>query len=216
MSVHILCFNFHTILMVKVKSPYAAECLIYGKRAAMAEEKIIRGADEPQVWQQLTSDLQKEELLQYNAAIEQDGRQLYLDIDIDLGGGFESGYATTTLTAPVTATGDFEFAIHPQHITDGIGKFFGMQDVVIGYPDFDEKLIIRTNNAAKVKAVFAEDAIREQCLSLPDFTFELRHDPDVEGGHMLQLVIEEGITQVAVLRSIYHAFYEVLIRISAI
>lgn len=181
----------------------------------MPEQKIIKGTDEDAVWQQLNLDLKNNDLLRYNAAIEQGGKRLFLDIDIDLGGGFESGYATTTLTAPVRTTNGFKFAIHQQHFIDDIGKFFGMQDVVIGYPEFDERFIIKTNDEAKVKALFADTTVRKVLASLPDFTFEIQHDESVEVPSQLQLFIEDAITEPASLRCVYHAFYEVLVIVDA-
>lgn len=180
----------------------------------MNEERIIQAANEEEVWKRLNMDLQDTDLLHYKAAIEQGGKKVYLDIDIDLGGGFESGYSTTTLIAPLSAAEGFKFAIHPKHFTDDIGKFFGMQDVVIGYPDFDEKFIIKTNDEVKVKALFADSAIRKELIALPDFTFEItteKNSEDDEKHCVLQLFIEEAINQPAQLRSVYHMFMQVLI-----
>ena len=99
----------------------------------MTNENFIKGSGEDEIWQQINDQfLQNSDPLEYTAIIEQENRKVILDIDIDLGGGFESGYETTSLTAPLHHTTDFKFAIHEEHFTDEIGKFFGMQDVVIG------------------------------------------------------------------------------------
>ena len=55
-------------------------------------------------------------------------RKIVLEIDIDLGGGFESGYETTVFSADLHTAPAFRFAIHEQHFTDEIGKFFGVEE----------------------------------------------------------------------------------------
>src|SRR4051794_30960510 len=109
----------------------------------MQEEKLIAGKTEEEVWQQLQADLERDpELLNYRTLIEQAGHRILLDIDIDLGGGFEGGYATTTLMASLQTSTPFKFSIHKEGVLDEAGKLFGMQDVVLGDPVLDDKLII--------------------------------------------------------------------------
>lgn len=179
----------------------------------MDEERIFYGKNEEEVWNRLDMDLQEADLLHYKAAVEQGTQKVYLDIDIDPGGGFESGFSTTILSAPLRAHNGFRFAVHTKHITDAIGKLFGMQDVVIGYADFDDKLIIKTNNEAKVKSLFSDASVRAILLSLPYFTLEITEENVTEGEqkiNILRLYIEEAITQPARLRPVYHTFMQLL------
>ncbi len=116
----------------------------------MTQEKIISG-NEDEIWQQITADFIKEDdLLEYRVVIEQQNRRILLDIDIDLGGGFEGGFESTMLRSQLESIGDFRFAIHDESFIDEVGKFFGMQDVVIGYPEFDKKVLIKSNDERKV------------------------------------------------------------------
>jgi hypothetical protein len=175
----------------------------------MNQQKRISGSTEDVIWEQLTKDLsEQDELLEYNVIIQQGDHQVALNIDIDLGGGFESGYETTTLVAPLQTTTDFRFAIHKEDFLDEVGKFFGMQDVVVGYGEFDKNVLVKTNNEARVKELFSEEGIREVFeLLTDDFTFALTlHD----GKRVLEFSIERGITDPVFLRKIYHAFYTVL------
>ncbi len=184
----------------------------------MVEEKIIKGNTEEEVWQQLTDDLNSGDILEYRALIVQAGKQVILDIDIDLGGGFEGGYATTTLTAPLPAQ-DFRFAIHKQHLIDEAAKLFGMQDIVVGYPDFDKSFIIKSNNEIKTKEIFADNAVRQELQSINDVTLRvMEKDIADSGDHLvvLQLNIEEGITDPYELRRIYHPFFTILLIIDPI
>ncbi len=180
----------------------------------MDEENVISGNSADEIWQQLTTQFQANpEPLQYTAIILQNPYKIVLDIDIDLGGGFESGYETTTLSGHLLSEPNFQFAIHSKHLTDEIGKFFGMEDIVIGYPEFDEKFIIKTSDAGRVKALFSDATVRALFLSLPDFTFGItRHHVQHEEhkSSFLELLIETGITDVSQLKAIYQAFYAVL------
>lgn len=180
----------------------------------MNNENLIIGNSEDEIWKQVSEQFeQSPDPLEYTAVIEHDGHRIALDIDIDLGGGFESGYETTTLTAPLTTSSDFRFAIHEEHFTDEIGKFFGMQDVVTGYDEFDKKLVIRTNDEAKVKEIFTEGSARAVFESLENFSFGIHTHHIADSSQkqpFLELIIETGITDINTLRTIYKAFLSVL------
>lgn len=180
----------------------------------MNNENLIKGNSEDEIWQQITEEFnQNPDPLEFTAVIQHQGHRIILDIDIDLGGGFESGYETTTLTAPLATLTDFRFAIHEEHFTDEIGKFFGMQDVVLGYKEFDEKLVVRTNDETKVKEIFADESVRAVFQSLENFSFGIHtHHPahSTQKEPFLELIIETGITDINKLQTIYRAFFSVL------
>jgi hypothetical protein len=181
----------------------------------MTQEKIISG-NEDEIWQQITADFIKEDdLLEYRVVIEQQNRRILLDIDIDLGGGFEGGFESTMLRSQLKSIGDFRFAIHNESFIDEVGKFFGMQDVVIGYPEFDKKVLIKANDETKVRPLFSETSIREVFQSLDDFTFGIimHHFDGKEKSPCLELYINSAITDAVSLRKIYSAFFKVLILI---
>ena len=180
----------------------------------MQEDRHIYGHNEDEVWQQISRDLtQNPDLLQYRTTIHQQNKEIYLDIDIDLGGGFEGGFATTIFSAPFQNPDGFRFALHEESFFDDLGKFFGMQDVEIGYPDFDEHIIVKTTDESRVRTMLTDDTTREVLSSLKDFTFEivLPDDGDTEtNDSRLELIIEEGITDPIRLRQLYHVFFGTL------
>jgi hypothetical protein len=178
----------------------------------MEDQKFIYGNNEAEIWQQLRTDMaQDASLMQYTALLEQEGRKVVLDIDIDPGGGFEGGYAFTRLSAPLQTRDEFKFHIHDEGFLADVGKLLGMQDVVIGYPEFDDKVIVKTNNKERVHQLFSDAGVREVFSSLPDFNLQVKeHEQDDIQQSFLELEIEEGITDPDRLRNIYHAFYAVL------
>ncbi len=174
-------------------------------------DKTYKAATEAELWKQVSADI-NEDVLEYHALLEQGGQNIVLDIDIDLGGGFEGGYATTSYSTQIN-NHNFRFAIHDEHFTDEIGKFFGMQDVKTGYDELDHHLVIKTNDEEKVKTLFADASVRKTLSELTNFDLGIRQhqieDSDKKQS-FLELNIEDGITDTAFLSELYHAFYVVL------
>jgi len=179
----------------------------------MEHNNLLSEEAEEAIWKKISADLNESDPLDYQVFIDYKGRQISLNIDIDLGGGFEGGYAVTSFSSLMHKHDDFRFAIHREDFIDEIGKFFGMQDVVVGYPEFDKRIIIKTNSPEKVKEVFESAQVRELLQSLEHFSFGivLHHVADSDYKEpFLELVIEDGITDVGALRKIYNAFTHVL------
>lgn len=180
----------------------------------MENKQVIIGQTEQEIWQQvIDKNLVNENILDCNLLLKQGSKEVSLVIDIDLGGGFESGYELTQLTAPIQKKLDFKFAIHHEGFFDEIGKFLGMQDITTGYAEFDEKVVVKSDNEEKVKALFADNETRQVLGALEGFSFgthshHILHSEDRE--YVLELYIETGITDPADLRKIYHAFVTIL------
>ena len=180
----------------------------------MNDRKIISGKAEDDVWQQVNADLgNNADVLDYKATLEQAGNSVLFDIDIDPGGGFESGIASTRFAALLTPTTAFRFSVHEDHFIDDLGKFFGLQDVKLGYPALDHHLVIKTNNEQKLKALFAPEKVRQIFETLRNFDFGIRKHHTGEHLHTqiyLELNINDTMNEPDVLRPIYSAFYEVM------
>lgn len=175
----------------------------------MQLEKQISGQTVDEVWSQINADFAETDILtDYHAVIHQDGHNIVFDIDIDFGGGFEGGYEVTSLVADLPST-SFRFAIHPQDFLYEIGKLLGVQDVTIGFPEFDKNVIVKTNDEQQVKQLFADPAIREVFQSLSGYSLSIREE---EGDKLiLELNIERAVTDATELFSIYTAYYRVLL-----
>jgi len=184
------------------------------------ETKMIAANSEETVWKRITADLTGENPpLQYHVLIYHDIHKIQLDIDIDPGGGFESGFETTTLTAALPDLNGFRFALHHEDFMDVIGKFFGLEDKEIGYAEFDTALIIKTNDAEKTKNIFSDKTARQVFQSLTAFTLHtdkrnINEDTDIKE-YFLEFEIERGIVEVVELRRIYAAFAAVLTAIES-
>jgi hypothetical protein len=128
-------------------------------------------------------------------------------------GGLGSGISFTTFRAPLHVADGFRFALHREHFTDGIGKFFGMQDIEIGYPDFDGQVVVKSSDESRVRALFADATLRKSLLTLPDFHFGIipssRPETDTDTD-FLELSVDQGILDSERLRSLYNIFFQTL------
>ena len=188
----------------------------------MEKYKIIRGNTEEEMWNQVKQDLAEIAYpYVYDANVMENDKTVFLSIQADLGGGFESGFQSTSFTAPVaiqftTLTSrvkeekGFRFALHDEDFIDKVGKFFGMEDVKTGYPEFDKKLIVKTNDIDKVKTVFSNEETRKTFQSLGGFNLHIAYYDHNDKHSSLELTIDRDITNVEELRSIYKAFISVI------
>jgi hypothetical protein len=171
-------------------------------------ENLVRisGKTEAEIWQQVASDLaQKGDILEYSAQLVQGHTDIYLSIEIDLGGGFEGGFETTSFMAPLAETRPFKFHIHEQNLVNEIGKVFGLEDIESGYLEFDEAFIIKTNEPETLKALFAEENLRLTLLKHRDCELMLSpENHEADAPHLLTYTIDQAITEVSELQEIYH------------
>ncbi len=186
----------------------------------MKSQQIIEGNTEDEIWQQVTTDLAGDEwIYEYPPILKQGKREVLVDIDFDPGGGFEGGYESTLISAVLHGVkDDFSFAIHHEGFLDEIGKFLGMQDIETGYIEFDEKVIVKSNNEEKVKQLFADSEVRSVFESLTDFSFgitshHISHSNEKE--YKLEFSSDLAIVDPIELRKIYHAFVVVLDQLEA-
>ncbi len=183
----------------------------------MEDQKIISGGNEQEVWPLIEAALSADEYT-YDVLIEQAGKRIQLYIDIDPGGGFEGGSELTQLKAALPVTNEFRFAIHHQGFIDSVGKFFGMQDVETGYPEFDKKIIVVTNNEQKVHELFADADVREIFAKLDNFNLGI-HNHHVENSEVnhpwLEFYSDEVYDDTMQLKQIYHGFCTLLQRLDS-
>lgn len=116
-----------------------------------------------------------------------------------------SGKSSTTYTrirAPYINKEDFRFKIYRSGFFSKIGKTFGMQDILIGHPEFDEGFIIKGNDEEKVKELFSNDKIRELISAQNRIHFEIKDDEGRFGTKFPDDVDELYFQSIGVIRDI--------------
>ena len=122
----------------------------------------------------------------------------------------------TRLRAPYVNKDGFRFTIYRKSIFSGLGKLLGMQDVEVGYPEFDEVFIIKGNDETKLRALFANPKIRQLIEMQPEIHLTIRDDEGwfrthfPEGVDELYFSVLGVIKDVERLKSLYYLFAEIL------
>ena len=68
----------------------------------------------------------------------------------------------TRILLPFRYKTDFAFAIHNRNWVEDAQKAFGLQDIIVGFADFDRDFIIQGSEERTVKTLFANETLRDQ------------------------------------------------------
>ncbi|WP_207425178.1 hypothetical protein [Pedobacter sp. SYSU D00535] len=173
----------------------------------MEQPLIITRENADAVWAAVERELEVlSPLPALRLELEQNERRVILELD--------GTRQKTTYSSIIYNQIDFRFSIHPQGFIDELGKFFGMQDAVLGYREFDEKFVVKTNQEGKAEAIFSDASTRELLQSVPGLCLGIvQYLTEDENGKVpfLELQVDGCITDVSVLKGLYDAFFQILI-----
>lgn len=128
----------------------------------------------------------------------------------------KSSVTYTRIRAPFVNKDGFRFKIYRTGLFSEIGKLFGMQDITVGFPNFDENFVIKGNNEDKVKALFSNENIRRLIELHPRFYLEVKDDEGwfgeffSEGVDELYFRVPGIIKDIDLLKALFDLFAEVL------
>jgi outer membrane protein assembly factor BamB len=128
----------------------------------------------------------------------------------------DSSYTYTRIRAPFINKDGFRFTVYRKSIFSGLGKMLGMQDVEVGYPEFDEAFIIKGNDETKLRALFANERIRQLIEMQPHIYLTVKDDEGwfrsqfPEGVDELYFRASGVIKDLDRLKSLYYLFAETL------
>lgn len=123
----------------------------------------------------------------------------------------------TRLTADFKNSEGLDFEVKRRNILENFGIRLGMQDIDIGYSDFDQAFVIKGNNEEKIKELFSSDKIRELLMNQPNIHIEV-----VEKGwfgtkkpvDQLLLETEKVVKDIDRLKELYMLFVLLLNKLS--
>ncbi|KAA9340910.1 hypothetical protein [Adhaeribacter soli] len=181
----------------------------------MENVKKFSGENDNDLWAQVSRDMAREDtILEYSAVLEQQGTTIFFDLDIDLGGGFESGFETTRFTTLVPEQNSLRFHIYPQDWVKEIEKLFGLEDAKLGYPELDAAYIIQTNQPVILKQILIDSAIQNVLLKYPKAHLKLSPNEDQpEGSLKFSVYFYQAITNPTDLQEIYRLVFILLQRL---
>lgn len=132
------------------------------------------------------------------------------------------GNTLTRVRVPFISKTGLRFTIYQEDIFSEIGKFFGMQDIVVGYPEFDQIFVVKGNNENEIKALFSNREISQLLLSQPRVYLEIRDgegylDPKFSSNvDELYLHVVGVITDIKQLRLFHLLFQKILAQLCSI
>jgi hypothetical protein len=177
----------------------------------MQDRQIIAVENTDGIWNGLLPDFSQGTVINdYHITLQVGGHAIDIDISSSPGGNIEGGYETTSIKALVNAVTDFHFVLYPEDFLNRIGKLFGLQDEILGYPEFDHRVIVKTDNVARLKRLLAPPEKREAFQHLSGFSFKLGNNNDDEDRY-LDLSIQRAIIDLNELKKLLSVFYNVLI-----
>ncbi|MFK7920831.1 MAG: DUF3137 domain-containing protein [Bacteroidia bacterium] len=122
----------------------------------------------------------------------------------------------TQIRAPYVNRDGFEFRIYRRNPLSNLSKALGMQDIEIGFKQFDDDFIIQGNDEKKLRALFDNDWIRRFIAWQPRIMLwnqvddEHYNKPFEEGVSELRFETEGIIAHKQQLKDLYELFAELL------
>ena len=122
----------------------------------------------------------------------------------------------TRIRAHYVNADSFYFRIFRRPMPQGVINAMGMQDLTVGFSQFDKDFIIQGNDEEKVKQLFHNERIRQLIQWQPEITLKnvvddtWVTDPFREGISELQFQVKGVIKNLDRLRDLYYLFAELL------
>lgn len=88
----------------------------------------------------------------------------------------KSSATFTRMRAPYRNPSGFRFKVFVENGFAWVRNLFGLPDITIGEPAFDDAYVIQGNDPERLKKLFANDLLREKLMATPEFWIEVRDD----------------------------------------
>ena len=137
------------------------------------------GPSKDEIWSQLSQEIgadYRESGFFTSGKVTLSHRQWEITLDTYTTKSGESSTTYTRIRAPYVNRDGFRFTIYRKNIFSGVGKLFGMQDIEIGDPFFDDEFIIQGTHTDLVESLLANTRIRQLIQDQPDVHFQMRDD----------------------------------------
>ncbi|HWB10218.1 MAG TPA: hypothetical protein VG826_13390 [Pirellulales bacterium] len=192
----------------------------------MAFLRELFGPSKDEIWRQLCDQVGGEFVagrFWTGSKVQVQHKQWTVTLDTFTESHGEHGSRTyTRMRAPYVNKDGFRFTVYRRGFFSDLGKLFGMQDVEIGEPEFDDAFIIKGNDEEKLRKLFADPRVRQLFERQPKIHLSVRDD---EG--WFQARFPEGVDELYFrepgvikdldrLKALYDLFAEVLDRLCRI
>jgi hypothetical protein len=177
------------------------------------------GPSREEIWRQFCSEIGGQYVeggFWKGVKVQAHHEQWTVTLDTYTTGDSESSTTYTRMRAPYVNKDGFRFTLYRRSVFTSLGEAIGMRDVEVGYPDFDEAFVIKGNDEAKLRALFANPRIRQLIEMQPTIYLTVKDDegwfgtsfPD--GVDELYFRVVGVIKDVERLKLLYYLFAETL------
>jgi hypothetical protein len=145
----------------------------------MGVMREIFGPSKEEIWSQLSQEIgadYEEGGFFKNGRVVLSHRQWQITLDTHVVHTGKTTVVYTRMRAPYVNKDGFRFNIYRKNIFTGIGNLFGLQDLEVGDPFFDDEFIIQGEPEHLVSALLANSEIRRLIQSQPNIHFQIRDD----------------------------------------
>ncbi|WP_163193499.1 DUF3137 domain-containing protein [Clostridium thermarum] len=177
------------------------------------------GPSKSEIWQQFASEIQGNYVyggFWKGDRVEAKAGNWVVVLDTYTVSTGKSSVTYTRMRAPFVNQSNFYFKIYRSGLFSGLGKLLGMEDIEVGYEDFDQEFIIKGNSRDKLRQLFSNSKIRSLIQCQPRISLEIRDDEGYfnkyfpSGVDELYFSVPGIIREVDRLKELYELFGEVL------
>jgi hypothetical protein len=121
-------------------------------------------------------------------------------------------HSYTRFRAPYVNRDGFRFTVYRKSIFSGLGKLFGMQDVDIGVPEFDDDFVVKGTDESRLRTLFASPRLREGLAGQPSIKVDVKDDDGwfgrdfPEGVDELVMIVNGVVKDIDRLKALFELF----------
>ncbi|MCI0388167.1 MAG: DUF3137 domain-containing protein [Acidobacteria bacterium] len=181
--------------------------------------KDLFGPSKDEVWRQLSQEISADFIVGgfwRGSKVQATVKEWTVTLDTFTVSTGKTNIPYTRMRAPYVNKDGFRFKIYRKGFFSELGKLLGMQDIEVGYPEFDNEFIIQGNDADKLRALFANPTIRQLIAVQPEIRLEVKDDEGwfgadfPEGVDELYFQVVGVIKEVERLKLLYELFATML------
>jgi hypothetical protein len=167
--------------------------------------RALFGPSKAEIWSQMAADIGADYVeggwFKGDGVIYQHG-EWKLVLDTYTVRSDKSSTTYTRLRAPFVNKDGLYFKIYRQGLFSSVGKFFGMQDLEIGDPFFDDNFIIKGNDQHKLTRLLSDEPLKNLVHDQSRISLEIRDDEGWFGADFPDGVDELYFCRVGVMRDL--------------
>jgi hypothetical protein len=163
------------------------------------------GFDYDESWKTLAGEMEgrfREHTWRSGSRVDVDVGEWTFTLDLHAVSTGKTTHYYTRLRAPYVNPTGFRFNLFRQGFFAKIGKAFGMQDVVIGVPEFDDAWIVQGTDETRLKTIFGTPDVRTFLAGAGDVSFSVKDDEGWFGKKFPQGVDELVLTTGGIVKDI--------------